>query len=99
LASYNKTANNLLPDVAGSFEPRELFELSLLKCLLTEIPEETEYDSITLSLSNGRIRITCSAESVTKAEAAKKNIQEASTRCTLLNLVSIEKLIVIRRTP
>jgi hypothetical protein len=100
LATYTRIEKTFEPAaVAATLEPRALFELALLKCLLTEIPEGVEYDSLSLSISSGRLKIVCSADKVSGAEAARQKILEASARCSLLNLVSLDKLVLIRRSP
>ena len=99
MATYNRASNKFGPPVDCSSEPLQLFELALLKCLLTEVPLDVEYDALWLSVSAGRLKIICFADKVGATDTARTRIQEAILRCSLLNLVSVEKTIVIRRTP
>lgn len=98
MTTFDRSTKNFVPPVDCSSGPWVLLELAVLKCLLTEIPDDTEYDSLSLCLSNGKIRITCAADKVGVADVARERIQEASKHCQILNMLGMESVITIRKT-
>jgi len=98
LASYTKSTKLFEPGVGTDSPPLSLFEHALLKCLVSEVPEDVEYDGLSLWISGGKVRIICSASKVMLADVAQQKVEKAVFSCDLLNFLSIEKMVFIGRT-
>lgn len=100
MASYSKLLGTYEPAAAAAeLEPHVLLELAVLKCLLSELPNDIPYETISLVLSNGKIRIIIVSSTVTKAQAAKNAVENACGECYLMNMLTLDRVVAIRKAP